>query len=686
MEPSRPLRGPHRVSTASAVAALVVLGVLLAPGLPTVAHVQTQSSGSPTIALLTTPMAYASQLIPSRGFIPTQSIPLGSPPVAVTYDSANGHVYVASSNVTVISTVSNSVLGQVPLPPALESYYYWPTAETYDGWDGFVYVAGYSFELCTGCGGPWTVAINGSTDVIAATNTSLGGIDVPDYFDCLGFNPANGVVYACDTSPGKMVLMKGSTDDIVGTIPVGALPSSVAMDAGNGDVYVANWGSDDVTVIRGATNAVVGSIPVGSQPDGLAFDGGNGYLYVANNASDNVTVIDGGSNTVVRSIPVGCNPDAVAYDSADGNVYVANSCSTNLTVISGATDTVIGSVPVGSDPVGIAYDRANARLYVANLLSDNLTVIQAGSPPPPTNYTVTFSESRLPSGQTWSVTFDSVTKSLTTDGGTDTLTFAAEPNGTYSYSIADNPGYHQSTIPYTGTETVSGAPLSVSVSYTPVTFGVTFSESGLPAGSSFEVMLNGSAKTSTTPLVRFAEPNGSYLYTVFPEGRFAAYQSEGTAGVKGSNSTIPVQFGFTANLEFVLNGYPNGESWVLNVTNATIGFYVHEVGNRTVITNLAFANVTYAYSITFPLGNAGWNRSGNVTVGIDGATVTISAGTGSSGTTLPSWVWPLLVVVILALVVGTVFAVRSRGPKTPQSPTEFQPPAGQQPPPPPPSG
>ena len=37
------------------------------------------------------------------------------------------------------------------------------------------------------------------------------------------------------------------------------------------------------------------------------------------------------------------------------------------------------------------------------------------------SYTATFSESTLPSGQSWSATVNGVTASLTTDGATDTL-------------------------------------------------------------------------------------------------------------------------------------------------------------------------------------------------------------------------------------------------------------------------
>ncbi|MEM3327960.1 MAG: S53 family peptidase, partial [Thermoplasmata archaeon] len=58
----------------------------------------------------------------------------------------------------------------------------------------------------------------------------------------------------------------------------------------------------------------------------------------------------------------------------------------------------------------------------------NFTQIVKGSSGTPTTYTVTFTESGLPSGTSWSVTFNSNTKSSTTN----TISFTGIANGTYS--------------------------------------------------------------------------------------------------------------------------------------------------------------------------------------------------------------------------------------------------------------
>lgn len=175
-------------------------------------------------------------------------------------------------------------------------------------------------------------------------------------------------------------------------------------------------------------------------------------------------------------------------------------------------------------------------------------VVSGGSVTEPTllytqvTYPVSFSESGLPSGLTWKVTFNGVTKGLTANGGTDTLTFAPEPNGTYAYSIAGNPGWHQSTLPYSGAQTINGAPLSVSVTYTQVTYAVTFTETGLSSGTSWSVTLNGATKSSTTSTITFTEPNGTYGYTVGTVPGYTASPSSGSVTVNGASAAVTVKF------------------------------------------------------------------------------------------------------------------------------------------------
>ena len=73
-------------------------------------------------------------------------------------------------------------------------------------------------------------------------------------------------------------------------------------------------------------------------------------------------------------------------------------------------------------------------------------------------YTVSFSETGLPSGTSWSVTFNGTTLSSTTN----TITFTAA-SGTYSYSIGSLSGYTVS--PSSGSTTVNGKNVSQGITF-----------------------------------------------------------------------------------------------------------------------------------------------------------------------------------------------------------------------------
>ncbi len=99
--------------------------------------------------------------------------------------------------------------------------------------------------------------------------------------------------------------------------------------------------------------------------------------------------------------------------------------------------------------LAVGWGSINANNFVNDITS---------STPAPTSYTVTFTESGLPSGTSWSVTFNGKTSTSTSS----TVSFSAV-NGTYSYTIGAVSGYTSS--PSSGSVTVSGSAQGVSISF-----------------------------------------------------------------------------------------------------------------------------------------------------------------------------------------------------------------------------
>ena len=168
-------------------------------------------------------------------------------------------------------------------------------------------------------------------------------------------------------------------------------------------------------------------------------------------------------------------------------------------------------------------------------------------------YSVVFSESGLPSGLSWQVTVASTPKSLTTNGGTDTLTWTGIANGSYAYSITDISGYHQYTLAYSGNVVVNGATVTEpTLVYTQVTYSVVFSESGLPSGLTWKVKVGGATEQLTTDggtdSLTFTDGNGSYSYTISDVSGWHQYTLAytGTVGVSGASSDQDHECGIEA--------------------------------------------------------------------------------------------------------------------------------------------
>jgi hypothetical protein len=275
-------------------------------------------------------------------------------------------------------------------------------------------------------------------------------------------------------------------------------------------------------------------------------------------------------------------------------------------------------------------------------------------------YSVTFSESGLQSGLTWKVTVDSVPQSRVTDGGTDSFTWSNLANGTYSYSIAGIAGWEQSTLKYSGSVVVNGASVNEpTLLYSQAQYTLTFSESGLPAGRGWWVVVGGFNKSAISPdAITFSEINGSYSYSVVPIGGWSANTYNGSVQIQGSGATVditwtqvtyaawfnesglPQDYEWGVTFDGILYSSPSTSIALPSVPNGTYPFSIKAVpdyrssvqsGNLTVDGRSASVTVIFAlvvYAVTFYAGglpnNALWS------VDLDGANVSARVPLGIS--------------------------------------------------------
>ncbi len=165
------------------------------------------------------------------------------------------------------------------------------------------------------------------------------------------------------------------------------------------------------------------------------------------------------------------------------------------------------------------------------------------------SYTLTFTESGLPSGTTWSV--DVSGKSLSST--TDTITFTL-PAGTYQYvvnaPVGVTPTPDQGTITLNSDQTVSiqmtGTPQQPPQTSTGGYHYVTFVENGLyqylVQGYTWEVTINGQTHTVKSVDFSIELPAGVYSFTITPPQGMTASPSSGTVDLTSSDQEITIDF------------------------------------------------------------------------------------------------------------------------------------------------
>jgi YVTN family beta-propeller protein len=167
---------------------------------------------------------------------------------------------------------------------------------------------------------------------------------------------------------------------LVATIPLPAqptasnfaLPQEVAIDEDRNLVYATvgyrlDSGTGVVAVIDGSSDTLVGTIPVSYSPWGIGFNPGTGKLYVAHQGPGGVAVIDTLTATVVATINPSLRASGIAIDAANNLIYASQENSFNLWLIDGSTDSQLASFDVGVyRPSLLTLDAARNRLYISS--------------------------------------------------------------------------------------------------------------------------------------------------------------------------------------------------------------------------------------------------------------------------------------------------------------------------------
>jgi YVTN family beta-propeller protein len=338
----------------------VGLGIVLAVGVVLLLAVSIEAAGNPPRA---TPPPCTNCVV---GTISTGT-GTGSAGSDIVYDAANGHLFVSSSEwgswgMTVINGTTDTVVRNVSDSGR-------PFALAYDARNGDIYLA-------NGVGDNVTV-YDGATGALEAS------IALPPQAVYGGplqivYDPFNGFLDVVQSAPEGLVLIDGSTNQVVTTVNFSVSDGVIAANSINGELYAASAGEPYtnfyLVALNGSTGTELSSYVLNGTPEAITFDEGNGHVYVVawqagigeyENAT--VTEMNDAVTGVEATLQDGLLPDAIAYDSSNENLYLTNYYAASVSIVNASTLALAGSISTGGGPEATAYDAMNRCLYTVHL-------------------------------------------------------------------------------------------------------------------------------------------------------------------------------------------------------------------------------------------------------------------------------------------------------------------------------
>jgi len=489
---------------------------------------------------------------------------IGAFPAGMAYDPANAQVYVAvlDGAVTIISPTggSSSVSIRSPGSPTPAQ----PLALAYDPGNALMYV------LVGNVPNP-TVALLNGTGIVA--NISLPANSDPW---ALAYDPTNGFVYVADPTTSSVSVLNGTS--YLATVALDQVPYSFVVNNGTGAVYAFVYGPSNFTgldIINGT--AFDATLTLGFTPRAAAYDGQTGFLCFV--GSINASKIPGvaalvNGTTILANFSIGDGGAAVAVDPFTGLIYVPLNAETpyqagivdllgpgtfySVTVTAvGLTagalwfvnETGFGHISSGKRTISLG-ERNGTFTYSAGVVNGSrgpagtYTVNGAAvavSVPFGRVHEVTFREKGLPSGTEWFVNVTGVGATTLSTSSLATKMQFSEPAGSYSYTVASVDKNYAPKVG-SGALVVHSGSVSKSVTFKPVTYLVTVTETGLPAKAKWCIDIVGGKHHCTARSSQvFAEPNGTYSYTL----------TTGKAGYSGPSGSFTVVAATSLSVGFV---------------------------------------------------------------------------------------------------------------------------------------
>jgi YVTN family beta-propeller protein len=249
-------------------------------------------------------------------------IPVGTTPINVAVNPTTKLAYVSNlgaNSVSVINMTSNTVLATIPSVGTS------PNGIAVNTSTNRVYVANGGSNNVT--------VINGSTNSILLPRIPVGTNPVG-----VSVNPNTKLVYVSNNG-GSVSVINATSNTVLATIPICGPCASQTYGSGLGyvvvnpttdRVYVANMGGNNVTVIDGTSNSVLSTFTVGAVPRNLDVNPVNGLVYVSNWVENSVSVV--GQREEIREACLSASANCLVVSST-GTLFPGTTQATAVSLV-----------------------------------------------------------------------------------------------------------------------------------------------------------------------------------------------------------------------------------------------------------------------------------------------------------------------------------------------------------------
>ncbi len=456
----------------------------------------------------------------------------------------------------------------------------------------------------------------GTVANVTATHLLAGGESIGLLWDngsngsMTGANVTNGSVgaYVANVTNLSIASFNGTesslaTLDFTNTANGSIFPTAVVAIANDSKVNITGVSSEEYpygVLVNNSTEVNVERVTswygnysvafnntTGSQIENDFSFGGEGGIYLANvttstlngstleDANDSGLLVLNGTDLTVR----GNNFVGNNNSSTDGAFSAAHLQATVIANLSNSTYTFEGNYWA---------DRSSGAYKIATGISDS-TPLAA-----PVPFWLRYVEHGLPAGTAWGFSYLSIPY-LTVQP----LVYIpgwSLPSAGHGFVVTPVTGYTPS--PPSGTATfVPGSNTTETIDFSGI-YTVTFAESGLPTGTSWNVTLDGVKQadrtTGATGSIVFNEGNGTFPYTIgeVPGWRLSGEVYSGSVMVAGADVTETLVWTlYTYPVVFIEYGLPGGTTW-----GVTFNSTAKQTSNDSLV--LPELNGSYKFTVT----------------------------------------------------------------------------------------